>query len=246
MARASQVLSTFSDNVGFVLVPPMSRAVMKHIEFVRLSPRRILVILVAKNGSVQNKIIEVEDKVSQENLDQASTYLVRHYEGKTLAEIRRDLLRLLSEGQVLYSRMLKTAVLLGSQSFCEDGTLEEESKVYLGGTSHILEKAGLAEGQMIALFQTLEEKERLVRILTECVRQDQSGPTVTIGLEKHLPEMKNFALISAPYIFDAATTGSLGILGPSRMEYEKAMSLVDFVARIFGDLLGETHLRNRA
>ncbi len=91
--------------------------------------------------------------------------------------------------------------------------------------------------KMTVLFETFEEKSRLVKIVTECLKANSSGPTVRIGLEKHLPGMRDWALISSPYLYDQKSMGSLGILGPSRMEYDKAISLVDYVAKLFGKLL---------
>jgi heat-inducible transcriptional repressor len=237
MNRTSQILSQLSTNVGFVLVPPLSLTVMKHIEFVKISPRRILVILVNQAGLLQQKIIRVTEDLKQRELDQASRYLAENYEGKTLLQVREDLIHLMTEERSLYNRMLQNVILLGSKSLLLEDP-DDESEVYLGGTSHIIEKVELGDRtQVIALFQAFEEKNRLIRILTECVREDHVGPSVTIGLEKHLPGMEDFALISAPYSYDSGATGTLGVLGPSRMEYEKAISLVDCMAKLFGNLL---------
>lgn len=244
MSKTSQILSSLSDNVGFVLVPPLSLAVMKHIEFVKISPRRVLVILVSQRGFVQQKIIDLTEEMSQADLDQASHYLVKNYEGQTLIAVRDSLLRLMMEDRARYDRMLRNVILLSSQSLL-DSDPSDDSKVYLGGTSHIIEKAELTERQqLIGLFQAFEEKDRLFRILNECVREDRPGPSVIIGLDKHLPGMDNFALISAPYAYDGGTMGTLGILGPCRMEYDKAIGVVDSVARLFGSLLSDTSQRN--
>jgi heat-inducible transcriptional repressor len=243
MSKTSQVLSRISDNVGFVLAPPASSLVMKHIELVKISPHRILVILVTQAGTVQHKVIRAEEELTQKDLDRANSYLLTHFKGETLTAIRSRLLGLKENKKAIYARMLQAVVLLGSQEIVKEPISESEHQVYLGGTSHILEK-DVAESQKISLFQTFEEKKRLAKTLAECVRTDKSEPTVVIGLEKHLPEMKDFSLVSAPYTYDQRTTGTLGILGPSRMEYEKAIGLVDFVAKLFGSLLTETPRQN--
>ena len=239
MNKTSQVLSRLSNNVGFVLAPPLSHADMKHIEFVRIAPQRILVILVTESGLVEHRLIQLDQDLRQRELDQAGRYLIAHFQGKTLLEIRRELLRLMLEEKSLYDRMLKNVILLGTASLvnCEGGE-DEESEVYLGGTAGIMQKPELADlNRMIALFETFEEKSRLVKIITECLKANSSGPTVRIGLEKHIPGMQDWALISSPYLYNHKVIGSLGILGPSRMEYEKAISLVDYVAKFFGKLL---------
>lgn len=239
MNKTCRLLASLSNNVGFVLAPPMSVTVMKHIEFVKISVHRILVILVAATGLVQHRIIRFDDDLKRAELDQASRYLVRNFEGKTLTEVRDELIKLMSEEKALYDKMLQNVLLLGAASLMsEESQAEAQSEVYLGGTSTIIDKPELADvSRMMTLFQTFEEKSRLVKILTECVSPDQFRPTVTIGLEKHIPGMRDLALISSPYAYDEGVTGTLGILGPSRMEYEKAISLVDYVAKLFSQLL---------
>ena len=238
MAKTSQILSAVSDNVGFVLAPPMNLAVMRHIEFVEISDHRILVILVTRGGLVQHKLIQTGEKFSQQDLHEAARYLVENFEGRTLHEIREDLIRLMTEEKALYDRLLRNVVVLGSASLAESGQTSSSSEVYLGGAARLIHKPELADvNQMITLFETFEQKSRLVKILSECLKVDCERPTVTIGLEKHLPGMQDWALISSPYSYDDHIAGSLGILGPSRMEYEKAISLVDYVAKLFGKIL---------
>ncbi len=239
MSKTSQVLSTLSNNVGFVLAPPISRAAMKHIKFVRIAKRRILVVLVTSSGLVQHRLIRIDQDLPQGELNQAGRYLVAHFEGRTLLEIRLELLRLMMEEKSLYDRMLQNVTLLGTASLVQyEGEENEEAEVYLGSTASMIRKPELADiKKMTVLFETFEEKSRLVKIVTECLKANSSGPTVRIGLEKHLPGMRDWALISSPYLYDQKSMGSLGILGPSRMEYDKAISLVDYVAKLFGKLL---------
>ena len=239
MSKTSQVLSTLSNNVGFVLAPPISRAAMKHIKFIRIAKKRILVVLVTGSGFVQHRLIQTDQDFSQRELNQAGRYLVAHFEGKTLLEIRLELLRLMLEEKSLYDQMLKNVTLLGAATFVQyEGEEDEESEVYLGSTAGMIRKPELADiNKMTVLLETFEEKSRLVKIVTECLKANSSGPTVRIGLEKHIPGMRDWALITSPYHCDQKAIGSLGILGPSRMEYDKAISLVDYVAKLFGKLL---------
>jgi len=239
MSKTSQLLSTYSDSIGIVLSPPISQVVMNHIEFIKFSDGRILVVLVGSAGLVQHRLVKVKEKLTQSDLDQAGRYLVENFKGSNLMEIRSGLLKLMREERTLYDLLLRNVILLGSAAMLTSSeTGSEESEVYLGGTSKVIRRLEDSEfDKLKSILQTLEEKKRLVKIITECLRVDRSGPTVTVGLEEHIPGMRNWSLVTSPYIYDRHTTGSLAVLGPSRMEYERAIGLVDCVAGLFGEIL---------
>lgn len=239
MNKTSQLLSILSDNVGFVLPPPVSTATMKHIKFIRRSWQKILVILVTGAGRVQHRLIQVDQNFAQNELDQAGRYLVAQFEGKTLVEIRAELVRHMLEDKRLYDRLLMNAILLGTASLVKsEDTEAEEPEVYLGGTTRVMQKPELADiNQMITLFRTFEEKGHLVKIINECLKPSSPEPFVQIGLGKDIPGMRDWALVSSPYLHNQQVVGSLGILGPSRMEYEKTISLVRYMAQLFSELL---------
>jgi len=241
MSRASQVLSSFSDSIGFVLAPPLSRSVMKHIEFLAVGEQRILVIIVSRAGLVQHRMIRIAEKLSQSDLDQAGRYLVTNFTGLSLVEIRLTLLRMMSQERALYDRILRNAVLLGSATLSEDQEAAgEEPEVFVGGASKVVNKLESSElNRLTDLLEALEEKKLLVRLISECLEEGRDGPSVTIGLDHHIPGLGNWALITSPFHCDRDAQGSLGILGPSRMEYDRAISIVDFVARLFGQLMDQ-------
>jgi heat-inducible transcriptional repressor len=239
MNKTSQVLSALSDNVGFVLAPPVSTTTMKHIKFIRRSRRRILVILVTGSGLVQHRFLQMDQDFAQSELDQAGRYLVAHFEGQTLLEIRAELVGRMLEEKSLYDRLFMNAVLLATASLVtSEDEKDEESEVYLGGTTQIMQKPELADiDRMIHLFQTFEEKGRLIKIINECLKTRSSTPSVRIGLGQDIPGMRDWALVSSPYLHNQKVIGGLGILGPSRMEYEKTICLVGYVAKLFSELL---------
>jgi heat-inducible transcriptional repressor len=238
MERTSRLLAAYSDNIGIVLAPPISRAIMKHIEFVRLSGRRILVILVSRSGLIQHRLVAAEEDYTQAELDQAGRYLVEHFAGRTLLQVRAELIRLVSQERAQYDRLLRNAIRLGFASLQEAvEEKEEEPQVFLGGASRVARRLVSEEtDRLFMLLQALEEKRMLVKIVSDCIREGQSGPFVTIGLEQHIPGLVNWTLITSPYEYEGQSCGSLGILGPSRMEYERAISLVSWVARLFGQM----------
>ncbi len=235
MKRVSQILASLSDQVGIVVAPPMSSAPIRQIEFLKLSPHRVLAILVSTAGQVQNRLIKVEDDFHQRELDAAGKYLTMNYGGQTLAQIRADLIRLMSEEKARYDRLLSSVIVLGSAGLMADQS--GESDVYLGGTTTMIENIGESDLDLLTvLFQAFEQKNRLVNIVNACLSQEEFGTRVTIGLEDHFPGGRDFSLVSSCYSWGAGR-GTLSVLGPRRMEYEKAISVVDHVARLCGQLM---------
>lgn len=239
MSKASQLLSSYTNNIGIVLAPPISRAVMKHIEFVRLSDERILVILVSRTGFVRHRLIRLDIDLTQDELNRAGRYLNENFHGRNLVQIRTELVRLMSQERALYDRLLSNVILLGSATLSKTGDDEEEEpEVFLDGTSRVIHRFRDDNlDRLISMMETLERKSQLVKIIVACLSTENDRPTVTIGLEEHIPAMANWTLIASPYRYDRNMTGTLGILGPSRMEYDRAISLVDYVAKLFGQLM---------
>ena len=233
MERTSQLLSALSNNVGIVVSPSLANDRLQHIEFVNLSDNRILVVLVSAPNIVHNRIIRLKVSFTKEELDRTGNYLNAEFSGKNLAEIRAEILRLMHEEKTMFDRLLQTAVILCSQSI-ED---EENSlgEVYVDGASNILTKRDFADLERLReLLTTIGEKSRLLEILTECVARDvdhQGSVQVTIGSENRTPSLRNCTLISAPYrVGSGSAVGTLTVLGPTRIEYARMISIVSYVA----------------
>ena len=235
MNQVSQILANLSDQVGFMVAPPLSGAPIRQIEFLKLSPHRVLAILVSQSGLVQNRLLRVEDAFSQQELDAAGKYLTGNYAGETLAQIRANLIQLMSEDKARYDSLLKSIIVLGSAGLMREGSGEFD--VYLGGTTTMLGAIGERDlDQLTMLFHAFERKNRLVRIVNACIG-DEDGTHVTIGLEDHFPGGRDFSLVSSSYSWGQGR-GTLGVLGPRRMEYDKAISVVDCVARLCCQVMG--------
>src|SRR5438445_819321 len=154
MSRASFILSTISKNVGVVIAPPMGATVLKHIEFVDLGDGKILVVFVSKTGLLQRKLIRVAERFTQEELDNAGRYLVEKFSGKTLTEIRSELLQAMQFERTLFDRML-TLLRSWSETFEEEAVPDS---IYLQGTVNILNQPEFADVErMRTLFQMFEE-----------------------------------------------------------------------------------------
>jgi heat-inducible transcriptional repressor len=236
MSRTSVVLSTISKNVGIVVAPPMAATVLKHIEFVDLTDGKILVVFVSTSGLLQRKLIRVNERYTQEELDKAGRYLVEKFCGKTLIEIRNELVRMMQVERALFDRMLS---LLQTWKESLDQEPVAADNVYLQGTVNIISQPEFADvDRMRTLFQMFEEKGRLVKILNECITASPpDGVKIAIGSELGVPDMRDFTLITTSYASSDHTTGVLGIIGPTRMQYERGISIVGYLGRLVGEMI---------
>jgi heat-inducible transcriptional repressor len=241
METASHVLSALSENVGIVVSPSLADNRLNHIEFVMLPDRRILVVLVSTANIIHNKVIRVADELSQDDLDRTARYLNTEFSGKSLVAIRAEIVELMQEEKALYDRLLQNAIML-----CERSLEGEETAgdVYVDGASNILTKPDFVDiERMRDLFRTFEEKSRLIKILNECVHDATTYPGdvhVVIGREHPASSMRNCALITAPYrIGSNDNVGTLGVVGPMRIEYARIMAMVNYMARLIEHRLGE-------
>jgi len=238
MARTSQVLSLVSNNLGIVVSPPISKVALQHIQFIKLSESRILVVLVSRSGIVQNRVIHPMEEYSQTELDQAARYIIEHFKDRNLAEIKQLISKMIGEERALYDQFVRRVLALSAQTF-SDSSGNDESAVYLDGASNLMKNPEFSDiTRMRVLFETIEHRNRLASLISECIRGDTQEVRITIGSENALPGIEDCTLIASRYVVDEQTSGSLGILGPTRMEYARAISLVEYVARLFGQVLG--------
>ncbi len=238
LSTACYLLSDISQNVGIVVSPPIEVSILQHIEFVRLDEGKILIILVSQSGMLQQKMIRVAELYSQEELTRAGNYLVEKFSGSTLTEIRKELMRMMQEERILYDRILRGLLESWSQSWDE----QEQSSlgsVYVQGTGSILSKIDFRDmARMQELFRVFEEKSRLVKILNECLPPDpEERVQIMFGSELSAPCMQGFTFITAPYGQKDGRAGFMGIIGPTRMEYRKGISVVGYVADVFSRMI---------
>jgi heat-inducible transcriptional repressor len=238
MERISQAISHATNNVGFVISPSLGHSLLKHIEFIQLGDSKILVIIVSKSGLVQNRVIRIDEPFTQSELDQTAKLLNEHYSSYSLLSIRDEILRKMKEEKALYDRLHNNVILL-----CDRGLIDEVAEpdvdIYLDGASNFLGQPEFADTmRMRSIFKTFEEKSRLVKILNECIQaKPGEGVRIIIGSENALPGMREYTLISSPLMIQDQNLGSVGILGPTRMEYAKAITIVDYVAKLYGQIL---------
>jgi len=237
MERTSRLLSQLSHNVGIVISPASSRDILQHIEFVKLPDSRILAITVSSAGRVQDRVIRVEGEFTQDELNATSRYLVENFQGWTLAEIRDELLVRMSEEKALYDQFLRNAVMLCSQSLQEG----DQPDVFIEGASNIISQPDFADTErMRTLFRMFEEKSRIVKILNECIDSAKhEAVAVRIGSENRFADLRGCTVIASPCVYPGgAAAASIGVVGPTRMEYERLIAVVDYVTKLFERAVG--------
>jgi len=240
MARASYLLSNLSESVGIVISPSIARDPVRHIEFLRLSDGRILVITVSRAGLVKDRLVRVAEPFTQAELDRTARYLNENFTGLTLMAIRAELLKRMQEEQALYDRLLQNAILICDRGLSEEQ--ETETEVFVDGTSNILRRRDFADVERLReLFRLFEEKRRLVQLLNDCVLPDELPFVgVRIGTENRLPDLHACAVVTASYRFGSQVVGTLGVVGPMRMEYARTINVVNYVARMLERFLADT------
>jgi heat-inducible transcriptional repressor len=235
MVKASQTLSEISRNVGLVLAPALEEKLLEHIKFVNLPDRRVLVVIVSKPDLVENRVVRLEDEFTQEDLDQAANFLNTEFRGWSLGTIRLEVINRLEADKLLCDHLLKNVATLFMW-----GALSEEvaGQLFVDGTAKILEHREFEDVQKIKqLVKTLEEKANLARILSACLQSPEAGVRILIGHENSETQMHHCTLIVAPLHYRNRAVGALGVVGPTRMEYDRAISAVDYVAHLCSRLL---------
>jgi heat-inducible transcriptional repressor len=245
MERVSRLLSELSENVGIVVSPARAENRLQHVEFVALADGGILVVMVFAPNIIENRIVRLDEPLSQEELDRTARYLNVEFTGKSLMAIRAEIVRQLLTEKALYDRLTRNAMLLFERS-TEGG--EAAGDVYVEGASNIFDKPEFANIERLReLFRTLEEKSRLVQILGECIAASRNASQVHvhIGRELAAPSMRSCALITASYrVGGAGCAGTLGVVGPMRIEYARVMAVVNYVARRMESVLREDAASN--
>jgi heat-inducible transcriptional repressor len=237
MERTSRLLSQLSDNVGIAIPSPVSQERLHHIEFVKLSERRILVISVSSLGRVQDSVIRPDVEFSQDELNSTARYLIENFRGWTLSEIRDELLRLMTQEKALYDKLLRNAALLCGQSLQQG----DQPDVFIEGASNILTKPDFADAdRMRALLKMFEHKSRIVKILSECIESaERRSVAVRIGSENRLPDLRGCTVIASRCFYGERAVGGIGVVGPTRIEYDRLISIVDYIAKLFGRVLAD-------
>jgi heat-inducible transcriptional repressor len=234
MAETSRLLSEVSRYAGLVL-QKFSTTVFKRIEFVRTRPRQVLAIFIMDSGLVHNKLIMLDEDMTQDELHRISNYLNEEFSGYPLHTIRQRVLERMAEEKAQYDALLRQAMKVGEKIF--DNMTESNSNIYVGGTANIIDQPEFSAnvGRMKELFKAFEEKHRLISILDRCLAE--SGINVIIGSETPFQDVHECSFVTHTYSYGDRTIGVLGVVGPKRMAYPRVMALVDYTANLVSKIL---------
>lgn len=232
LPQVSHVLSQASRSVGFAVRPAHEAAVFDRVEFVPLSSTRVLVVIVASGGHVIQKVIDFGEAVEADELRQAANYLNAEFAGLPLYRAREAVLERMNEERLLYDALRARAMRLASSTFSD---LPDDRTIYVEGTAALLDDAsGLTVQTLQALLAMIEEKQKLLQILNEYI--DGPGLSVIIGAEHLDPSLRAFSLVLSTYD-DGSGIGSVGVIGPTRMRYSRAIAAVDGAAQAVSRML---------
>ena len=230
IAQAASLLSSLSSFVG-VVTAPRKASVFHHIEFLRLGERRVLVIIVAPDGDVQNRVIFTARDFAQGELVEATNYLNAHYAGLALEEVRE---RLKHEVEALRGEI---AALMQAAVKAGEAMADSAETVVVSGERNLLgmQDFGNDMGSLRRLFDVFEQKTELMRLLDVSSRAE--GVRIYIGGESKVVPFEELSVVTAPYEVDGRIVGTLGVIGPTRMAYDRMIQIVDITARLVGNAL---------
>jgi heat-inducible transcriptional repressor len=232
MEEASQFLATLSRYTGVVVAPTEPEGKYRHIEFIRLRGRQVLIIFVTSTGTVQNKLIKLDERISQHELNAFGSYLDEELDRWSLSEIHQRLLEQMREDKRLFTSLLDE-----TERASREVQERESEKVYIGGTSRIFETPEFADVEkMRALFKAFEDKYKLLRLLDKSVAAE--GIKVFIGSENPFFEMQGCSFVVSGYRA-GHVVGTLGVIGPVRMQYKQVIRVVDYTSKLLSRILEE-------
>ncbi|WP_341913000.1 heat-inducible transcriptional repressor HrcA [Polaromonas sp. YR568] len=232
-SNAANILSDLSQFVGVVMAPRRT-SVFRHIEFLRLSEKRILVIIVSPDGDVQNRVIFTETDYTQSQLIEAANFLNSHYAGMAIEEVRERLGSEVEELRGEIASLMQAAVQVSSEA------IESRDEVVISGERNLLAVSDFSSdmGNLRKLFDLFEQKAQLMRLLDVSSRAE--GVRIYIGGESQVVPYQELSIVTAPYEVDGKVVGTLGVIGPMRMPYEKMIQIVDITAKMVSSALSHS------
>jgi heat-inducible transcriptional repressor len=230
----SQMLSNVTHMAGLVTLPNPHYISLSQIEFIALSENRALAIMVMSNREVENRVVQLERHYSAEELRRAANYLNEAFSGRSLPDVRALLLRQLQETREHMDQLMKDAIQMAQQVFQSHS--EERVEYVIAGETNLMGFAELSNvDRLRRLFEAFNEKHDILRLLDNCLRAE--GIQIFIGQESGYRILDDISVVTAPYMLDNKVVGVLGIIGPTRMAYERVIPIVDITAKLLGSAL---------
>ena len=233
IANAAHLLSDLSSFVGVVMAPKRS-SVFRHIEFLRLSEKRLLVIIVTPEGDVQNRVLFTPTDYLPSQLIEAANYLNQHYAGMAIEQVREKLLAEVEKLRGEIASLMRAAVQVSSEAL-----QPSQDDVVISGERNLLSVSDFSHDMknLRRAFDLFEQKTQLVRLLDSSAQAE--GVRIYIGGESQVVPVEELSVVSAPYEVDGLVVGTLGVIGPTRMAYDRMIQIVDITAKLVGNALSQ-------
>ncbi|MGH8248044.1 MAG: HrcA family transcriptional regulator, partial [Gammaproteobacteria bacterium] len=234
MERTSSMLSEITRLAGIVMLPRASPQALRHIEFISLADNRVLVIMVANDREIQNRIIHTARPYKPSELQQAANYLNSMYGGKDLQTVHTEILRELKKMKDDVAALMQAAIEIAQRAF--DASAGTSGDYVLSGQTNLMDVAELCDMEKLKrLFDSFNRKRDLLHLLEQAVNAE--GVQIFIGDESGYEVLDNCSIVTSPYEVDGRILGVLGVIGPTRMDYERVIPIVDITAKMLGSAL---------
>lgn len=230
--QASDMLSKITNMAGLVTIPRRERTRLQHIEFLPLSSRRVLVILVVNDQEVQNRVIHVDRDFSPSELQQAANYITKEFAGLELPEVRSRLLKSMQRSRDAMHQLMQDAVNIADQVL----NIQQDDDYVLAGQTNLMNYAEMCDIEKLRqLFEAFNTKRDILHILDQSIHAE--GTQIFIGEESGYSVLGDCSVVTAPYKVDDEIIGVLGVIGPTRMAYDRVIPIVDVTARLLSAAL---------
>jgi heat-inducible transcriptional repressor len=231
ISNAANMLSNLSQFVG-VVIAPRRTSNFRHIEFLRLSERRLLVIIVSPDGDVQNRVIYTEQDYSPAQLVEAANFLNSHYVGQDIEKVRERL-----QGEVESLRSEIASLMQAAVTVSSEAISETQDEVIIAGERNLLSVSDFSSdmGHLRRAFDLFEQKAQLMRLMD--ITGQAEGVRIFIGGESQVVPFEDLSIVSSPYEVDGKVVGTLGVIGPTRMAYDRMIQIVDITSKLVSNAL---------
>lgn len=237
LQRTSNMLSDITRLAGIVMLPRQEQHALKHVEFISLSENRVLVILVINDSEIQNRIIHTAKKYTQSELQQASNYLNDMFTGRSLNAIREDILVELKKMKDNVNKIMQMAIEMAQHAFIQSDIRDD---FLLAGQTNLMDVAELCDVERLKkLFDSFNQKRDILHLLEQSI--NARGVQIFIGEEAGYDVLNNCSVVTSPYEIDGQILGVLGVIGPTRMHYERVIPIVDITAKMLGSVLNSNN-----
>lgn len=239
LSHVSQEVARASHQIGFAIAPGADTATLERLDFVPLDGGKLLIVVVTTGGQVTHRVVTPSEEYAPGELQQAANYLNHEFKGRSLLDVRHAVMERLREERTLYDELMGRALRLASTTF---EATDAEPAVFIQGTSMLLDEVigedpEVALSTLRTLLRMIEEKARLVKLLDDYISGD--GITIVIGSEHSMPDLQPFSLVLSTYS-DGHSTGAVGVIGPTRMRYSRAINAVESLSRAITRLQSHT------